>query len=44
VAIAEDEAQFSEGPIRANRGFGVMVRQNGKWLLASLRVFPAQRP
>ena len=43
VAIVDTEAHFSEGDMRANRGTSVVVRQKGKWLIAALRVFPAQR-
>ena len=44
IAIVETAAQFSEGPIRANRGTWVSVRQDGKWPIAALRVYPAERP
>ncbi len=43
IAIVETTARFSEGPIRANRGTWVSVRQGGKWLIAALRVYPAER-
>jgi uncharacterized protein (TIGR02246 family) len=43
TAIVETLARFSEGPVRANRGTWVAVRQDGKWLIAALRVYPAQR-
>ena len=43
VAIVETAARFNEGPVRANRGTWVCVRQGGKWLIAALRVYPAQR-
>jgi uncharacterized protein (TIGR02246 family) len=43
VAIVETTARFNEGPVRANRGTWVSVRQGGKWLIAALRVYPAQR-
>ena len=43
VAIVETTAQFSEGAVRSNRGTWVSVRQGGKWLIAALRVYPAQR-
>jgi uncharacterized protein (TIGR02246 family) len=43
TAIVETVARFSEGPIRANRGTWVSVRQSGKWLIAALRVYPAER-
>jgi len=42
VAIVETTAQFSEGAVRSNRGTWVSVRQGGKWLIAALRVYPAQ--
>ena len=42
IAIVETTARFSEGPIRANRGTWVSVRQGGKWLIAALRVYPAE--
>ncbi|MGH9886581.1 MAG: SgcJ/EcaC family oxidoreductase [bacterium] len=41
IAIAETSATFSEGPVKTNRGTSVMVRQNGKWQIAALRVYPA---
>lgn len=44
IAIVETVARFSEGPIRANRGTWVSVRQSGMWLIAALRVYPAERP
>jgi len=44
IAIVETSARFNEGPIRANRGTRVMVRQGSKWLIAALRVYPAERP
>ncbi len=43
IAIVETTARFSEGPISANRGTWVSVRQGGKWLIAALRVYPAER-
>ena len=43
VAIVETEAQFNEGPVRTNRGTWVSVRQDGRWLIAALRVYPAHR-
>jgi hypothetical protein len=30
--------------MKSNRGTSVMVRQNGKWLIAALRVYPAVAP
>ncbi len=42
IAIVETTARFSEGPIRANRGTWVSIRQGGKWLIAALRVYPAE--
>ena len=44
IAIAETTARFNEGEARENRGTSVFVRQNGRWLVAALRVYPAQRP
>ena len=44
VAIADTEARFNEGAVLENRGTSVFVRRNGSWLVAALRVFPAQRP
>ena len=43
IAIVETAARFTEGPVRANRGTAVLVRQDGQWLTAALRVYPAQR-
>jgi uncharacterized protein (TIGR02246 family) len=42
TAIVETTARFSEGPVRANRGTAVMVRESGRWLISSLRVYPSQ--
>ena len=42
AAVVDTRATFSEGPMPANRGTSVMVRRDGKWLIAALRVFPAQ--
>ena len=44
IAIAETVARFNEGEVRENRGTSEFVRQNGRWLVAALRVYPAQRP
>jgi uncharacterized protein (TIGR02246 family) len=44
IAIVDTAARFNEGPVRANRATSVVVRQAGKWLIATLRVYPAQRP
>lgn len=41
VVIVETTATFTEGPIQTNRGTSVMVRQDGKWLISALRVYPA---
>ena len=41
IAIVETLATFSEGEMKSNRGTSVMVRQNSKWLIAALRVYPA---
>ena len=43
TAIVETVARFSEGPVRSNRGTWVSVRQGGTWLIAALRVYPAER-
>jgi uncharacterized protein (TIGR02246 family) len=42
IAIVETLATFSEGEMKSNRGTAVMVRKNGKWLIAALRVYPAE--
>ena len=44
VAIAEVAAQFNEGSVREDRGTNVLVKRNGVWLLAALRILPAQHP
>ncbi|SRR6266487_142454 len=44
VAIADTIARFNEGDVRENRGTSVLVRQDGRWLVVALRVFPARRP
>lgn len=41
IGIVETNATLSEGPVRSDRGTWVMVRENGKWLISSLRVYPA---
>lgn len=43
VAIVETAARFNDGPVRADRGTWVSVHQGGKWLIAALRVYPAER-
>jgi uncharacterized protein (TIGR02246 family) len=42
-AIVETTGRFNEGAVRATRGTWVIVRENGKWLITMLRVYPAQR-
>jgi uncharacterized protein (TIGR02246 family) len=44
TAVVETEAHFSQGSPPDNRGTSVLVRQGQTWLVAALRVFPAQRP
>jgi len=41
IGVVETTATFSEGPVRSNRGTAVFVREGGKWLISSLRVFPS---
>lgn len=41
IAIVETTATFSEGPVQSNRGTSVVVRRDGKWLTAMLRVYPS---
>ncbi len=41
IAIVETTATFSEGPVSSNRGTSVVVRRDGKWLTAALRVYPS---
>jgi hypothetical protein len=43
VAIADTTARFSEGEPTQDRGTWVMVRNNGAWRVAALRVLPAER-
>jgi uncharacterized protein (TIGR02246 family) len=43
VGIVETVATLNEGEPRENRGTAVFVRENGKWAISALRVFPAQR-
>ncbi len=43
VAIVEAEGRFNEGAVRTNRATWVMVRQDGRWLFAAVRVYPAHR-
>lgn len=44
TAIVETTAEFNGGQVRENRGTSVMVRENGAWLTAALRVYPAESP
>ena len=41
IAIVETDATFSDGGLPPNRGTAVTVREGGKWLISSLRVYPA---
>jgi uncharacterized protein (TIGR02246 family) len=41
IGVVETTATFSEGPVRSNRGTAVFVREGGKWLISSLRVYPS---
>jgi uncharacterized protein (TIGR02246 family) len=43
IAIVETLAMFSEGEMKSNRGTAVMVRRSGNWLIAALRVYPAEQ-
>ena len=43
VAIVNTVARFNEGAVKEDRGTWVLVRRNGKWLIAALRVLPAER-
>ena len=42
-AVAEVAGEFSEGPVRRDRGTNIFLKRDGKWLLTALRVLPAQR-
>jgi uncharacterized protein (TIGR02246 family) len=44
AAVVDTVARFNEGPVRENRGTSVFVLRGGKWLVAALRVYPAQGP
>jgi uncharacterized protein (TIGR02246 family) len=44
VAIVDAEGRYTEGAVRTNRAIWVMVRRDGKWLFAAVRVYPPQRP
>jgi uncharacterized protein (TIGR02246 family) len=41
IGVVETAATFSEGPVRSNRGTAVVVREGGRWLISSLRVYPS---
>jgi len=43
IAIAECTARFSAGEPTQDRGTWVMVRRQGAWWVAALRVMPAER-
>lgn len=43
VAIASTRAHFNLPEVKDDRGTWVFVRRDGKWLVAALRVQPAQR-
>ncbi len=42
TAIADAVANFSAGEPARDRGIAVMVRRDGRWQIAALRLFPAQ--
>ena len=42
IAIVETDATFTGAPQLANRGTMVVVRDRGRWLIESLRIYPAQ--
>ena len=42
TAVVDTIARFNEGTVRENRGTSLFVRRDGKWLVAALRVYPAQ--
>lgn len=44
VALVDEDGHFTEGAVPANRATVVMMRQDGKWLQASVRVYAAQHP
>jgi len=44
TAIAECTARFSAGAPTQDRATWVMVRREGAWWVAALRVMPAERP
>lgn len=43
VAIVNTIARFNEGAGKEDRGTWVLVRRKGEWLIAALRVLPAER-
>ena len=43
VAIVNTVARFNEGAVTEDRGTWMLVRRKGKWLIAALRVLPAER-
>ena len=43
VALVNTEAHFNEGAVREDRGTWIFVRRKGQWLVAALRVLPAER-
>lgn len=42
VAIVNTVAHFNEGSVREDRGSWIFVRRKGQWLVAALRVLPAE--
>lgn len=40
VLICLPTVSNPQGPMKSNRGTAVLVRQNGEWLIAALRVYP----
>jgi uncharacterized protein (TIGR02246 family) len=43
AAIVEAEGRVTEGAVRTSRATWVMVRRDGKWLFAAVRVYQAER-
>ena len=43
IALVNTIARFNEGAVEEDRGTWIMVRRRGSWLIAALRVMPAER-
>ena len=44
IAIVDTLATFNEGEMKSNRGAAVWARQDSKWLITTLRIYPSAAP